>query len=329
MVSVNGKLVMNHTKPPRPDRSTSVPWKHPIPVPYLDPQTDGLGAESFGSAFPQVTRSQGLISYFNAFNILVAPYGHVPLEAFGDPQQSWRILEALNYNRALLSAQILNIENRLRVEEMPNEELEPLSAVLINNNAKRLIQNPTSTYLLVGILSFVGIVHILMLFSSALRRFTKWRKGLLDMDVKELAPDGFSSIAMMAALLDASNFAKYVSEDSYTLSKKDLYERLSSIRFRMSWFRRESDRSLHFTIGVMDDDDFTFVGSKEDMGSEDLGNQDVGRQDIDSQEIDKQDVESQDVESPDVDNQDLGSEDTLEGEERSEIEGTSRPVSSA
>ncbi|KAI3549816.1 hypothetical protein CSPX01_01991 [Colletotrichum filicis] len=67
---------------------------------------------------------------------------------------------------------------------MPNEELEPLSAVLNNNNAKRLVQTPTTTYLLVGILSFVGIVHIFMLFSSALRRITRWRKGLLDMDVK-------------------------------------------------------------------------------------------------------------------------------------------------
>ncbi|KAI3550388.1 hypothetical protein CABS03_05565 [Colletotrichum abscissum] len=215
MVSANGKLVLDNTNPPRPDRSTSTPWKDHIPVPFLDPQTDGLEAESCGSAFPEVARTQGLVSYFNASNILIAPYGQVPLEAFGDPQQSWKILEALKYNCALLSAQILNIENRLRVEEMQNEELEPLSAVLMNNNAKRLVQNPTTTYLLVGILSFVGIIHIFMLFSSALRRFTRWRKGLLDMDVQGLATSGFSSIAMMAALLDSSDFAKHNPEDSY------------------------------------------------------------------------------------------------------------------
>ncbi|KAK1524734.1 hypothetical protein CPAR01_13682 [Colletotrichum paranaense] len=194
---------------------------------------------------------------------------------------------------------------------MQNEELEPLSAVLINNNAKRLVQNPTTTYLLVGILSFVGIVHIFMLFSSALRRFTRWRKGLLDMDVQGLAPDGFSSIAMVAALLNSSNFAKHVPEDSFKLSN-----RLSSIRFRMGWFRRESDRTVHFTVGVMvmDDDDFEFVGSKETVGDENLGHEEMNRRDEDD---------------PDEDSQDMDSEDALEGEERSEFEGIGMPVFTA
>ncbi|KAI3549815.1 hypothetical protein CSPX01_01990, partial [Colletotrichum filicis] len=62
MVSANGKLVLDNTNPPRPDRSASTPWKHHIPVPFLDPQTDGLEAESCGSAFPEVTRTPGLVS---------------------------------------------------------------------------------------------------------------------------------------------------------------------------------------------------------------------------------------------------------------------------
>ncbi|KAK1490707.1 hypothetical protein CTAM01_10633 [Colletotrichum tamarilloi] len=309
MISTHGKLVINHNNPPRPNRSTLVPWESSLLVPFLQPDDDGA-SYVYGSAFPKVEFTpKPLGSSSQAFNILLPPYGKVSFEAFSDLEQSWDIVEALNYDRALLSAQLLNLENRLGVEEMPSEELELLNAVLINNNAKRLFQNPTSTYLLVGILSIVGTVHIFMLLSSVLRRFTTWRRGLLDMDVKGLAPDGFSSIAMMAALLDSSKFEKHVPEDSHKLSKEDLYDRLSSMRFRMGWFRRESDRTMHFTVGVMDDDDFRFVGNKEDVGYEDIN--------------------KQDVDSSDVDRQDMDSEGTLQGEERSEIERTGRPVSTA
>ncbi|KAK1494100.1 hypothetical protein CCUS01_13767 [Colletotrichum cuscutae] len=309
MISTQGKLVINHNNPPRPNRSTLVPWESSLLVPFLEPYDDGA-SHVYGSAFPNVDFTlKPLDPSSQAFNILLPPYGKVSFEAFSDLKQSWDIVEALNYDRALLSAQLLNLENRLGVEEMPSEELELLNAVLINNNAKRLFQNPTSTYLLVGILSIVGTVHIFMLLSSVLRRFTTWRRGLLDMDVKGLAPDGFSSIAMMAALLDSSKFEKHVPENSHKLSKEDLYDRLSSMRFRMGWFRRESDRTMHFTVGVMDDDDFRFVGNKEDVGDEDIN--------------------KQDVDSSDVDRQDMDSEGTLEGEERSEIERTGRPVSTA
>ncbi|KAF4774871.1 hypothetical protein HER10_EVM0004249 [Colletotrichum scovillei] len=351
MISTHGKLVINHNNPPRPNRSTLVPWEPSLLVPLLDPDDDGA-AYAYGSAFPNVEIALATLS--QAFNILLPPYGKVSLEAFSDLEQSWDIVEALNYDRALLSAQLLNLENRLGVEEMPSEELELLNAVLINNNAKRLFQNPTSTYLLVGILSIVGIVHVFMLISSALRRFTTWRRGLLDMDVKGLAPDGFSSIAMMAALLDSSNFEKHVPEDSHKLSKEDLYDRLSSLSFRMGWFRRESDRTMHFTVGILDDDDFKFVSSKDEVVNEEFGNEEINRQDMnkpdvgfqdgDSPDVDDRDVDDRDVDDRDVvdrdvvdrdvddqdmDSQGMGSEDTLEDEERSEIEGTSRPVSPA
>ncbi|KAK1727548.1 uncharacterized protein BDZ83DRAFT_649421 [Colletotrichum acutatum] len=231
MVSVdlfiaNGTLVINHNKPPRPDRPTLIPWEPPLSVPFLDPQTERIGRKEYhGNAFPEVTQSHGLETWFNAFNILVPPHGRVPLEAFGDPGQSWRILEALNFDRALLSAQILNIENRINIEDMQSEGLEPLNAVLINNNnAKRLFQNPTSTYLLVGIL---------------------------------------------------------------------------------------------------------ICGQPEDGGDEELGNEDIDRQDMNRQDVGCQDGDSPDMDSQDMDSQDAGSEDTLKGGERSEIEGTGRPVSTA
>ncbi|KAI3549817.1 hypothetical protein CSPX01_01992 [Colletotrichum filicis] len=84
----------------------------------------------------------------------------------------------------------------------------------------------------------------------------------------------------------------------------------------MRWFRRESDRTVHFTVGVMvmDDDDFKFVGSKETVGDENLGHEEMNRRDGDN---------------PDEDSQDMGSEDALEGEERSESEGLGKPVSTA
>ncbi|KAF6807771.1 hypothetical protein CSOJ01_07973 [Colletotrichum sojae] len=107
-----------------------------------------------------------------------------------------------------------------------------------------------------------------MLLSTFLRRRLGPRKWFLDMDVKGLAPDGFNSIGMMAALLRPSNAMQYM--PSQVLSQAETYEQLRGLRFRMGWFRRESDQTRRFTIGVLGDQNFTFLGGKNDLDAEGL-----------------------------------------------------------
>ncbi|KAF9870225.1 hypothetical protein CkaCkLH20_12311 [Colletotrichum karsti] len=139
---------------------------------------------------------------------------------------------------------------------------------VVNKDRRKLVQNRTATYLLVGILSIVALVHLVTLLSTILRRRFGWRRGLLDMNAKGLAPDGFGSINMTTALLSPSNAIQHM--PSQKLSKDDIYEQLSGLRFRLGWFRREHDQTRHFTIGVMGDGELTWVGKKTDAEEKDL-----------------------------------------------------------
>ncbi|KAJ3940064.1 uncharacterized protein N0V96_010065 [Colletotrichum fioriniae] len=89
------------------------------------------------------------------------------------------------------------------------------------------------------------------------------------MNVKGLAPDGFNSIAAMTALLKDSNAMDHLPEGAEHMSKKELHEKLSGLRFRMGWFWRESTQTRHYTIGVLDDENFEFLGNKDEIARED------------------------------------------------------------
>ncbi|KAF6808322.1 hypothetical protein CMUS01_13926 [Colletotrichum musicola] len=148
----------------------------------------------------------------------------------------------------------------------------PMEAFAVDHGAKRVAQSPTATYLLLGILGFVAATHIAMLISTFLRRRLGPRRWLLDLDVKGLAPDGFNSIGMMAALLLPSNLMRYM--PSQVSSPADNHQQLRGLRFRMGWFRRESDQTRHFTIGVLGDENFTFLGGKNDLDTDGLKKKD-------------------------------------------------------
>ncbi|KAF6803343.1 hypothetical protein CMUS01_15118 [Colletotrichum musicola] len=90
------------------------------------------------------------------------------------------------------------------------------------------------------------------------------------MKVKGLAPDGCDSMAAMAALLANSNIPDRLPKDINLASLNELYDQLSGLRFRMGWFWNEATQTKHYTIGVLDDDDFKFLGDKGQMEKERL-----------------------------------------------------------
>ncbi|KAF6842813.1 hypothetical protein CMUS01_02739 [Colletotrichum musicola] len=204
------------------------------------------------------------------FGFLIEPHGPIPAEAFGDPGLEQTILNELNHNRALISAQLLNLESRFDIDEgsnstaFPPERLDTVDGVLIDYDNRRIVQNTVETYILTAILGVVAAANILALLSSLLRRWRPLtRGGIFDMNVKGLAPKDFQSILMTASLLESSNATEHIPIETQSLSRDECNGILTSLRFRLGWFRRESDQTRHFTIGVMGDDNFTFLSNEE------------------------------------------------------------------
>ncbi|KAK1701018.1 hypothetical protein BDP55DRAFT_640178 [Colletotrichum godetiae] len=84
------------------------------------------------------------------------------------------------------------------------------------------------------------------------------------MEVKGLAPDGFHSMKSMAALLHGSNISSHMHlpQSVHLLSKGDLYSRIDDLSFRMSWFQRTIDQAKYFTIGILGDEEFMYMGKE-------------------------------------------------------------------
>ncbi|KAE9575741.1 hypothetical protein CGMCC3_g8234 [Colletotrichum fructicola] len=82
------------------------------------------------------------------------------------------------------------------------------------------------------------------------------------MDVKGLAPDGFNSFAALASLLRDSNALSHLPEGTELLSTDELHGMFPHLGFHLGWFQDETDESKHFTIGVLEDEDFKFLARK-------------------------------------------------------------------
>jgi hypothetical protein len=74
---------------------------------------------------------------------------------------------------------------------------------------------------------------------------------LLDLEFKGQAPDGFSSISMMKALLQGSNYRSYMPENAAAKPPKEIHRCFAGNRFRMGGFWDESRGSSIFIIGVI------------------------------------------------------------------------------
>ncbi|KAF9871091.1 hypothetical protein CkaCkLH20_11508 [Colletotrichum karsti] len=178
---------------------------------------------------------------------------------------------------------IANVENRIYAGENATVATESsrsqVTATVTYKAQSRLVQNKTPTYVIVAILTAIIFVNAWSLLSAMIRHFKgrQYRNKLLDMNVKGLAPENYNSIAVMSSLLSESNLPTYLPVNTRLLSSEELHSMLSGLSFRMGWFQRtnpSSEPSKHFTIGVMEDENFVFLGSKEDMKKKEADTQD-------------------------------------------------------
>ncbi|KAK1654987.1 hypothetical protein BDP81DRAFT_457654 [Colletotrichum phormii] len=205
------------------------------------------------------------------FTLLLRPFGRLPLEAFGDPGREDEVLNDTHHLYGFLAAQLANLENRIDITNYSRDGSQPFlpdtNTAIANLTRRRLVQNSKVTNAIIGILSLTAISQVLMLISSAFKPLRNSR--LFNMKVKGLAPDGYNSMAATKALLQDSNAMHHLPEGAELMSKENLHRELSGLRFRMGWFWRETTQTRHYTIGVLDDEDFEFLGNKDEIAKED------------------------------------------------------------
>ncbi|KAK1656351.1 hypothetical protein BDP81DRAFT_20203 [Colletotrichum phormii] len=257
--------ILDPERPPEPDLSATKLWDPPFDVPHFDYQFINFQA---GDAFPAVSLNEPLAgSMQRQFTVLMEPYGQLPLSALGDPSQESNVLDGLKHNLGFIGAQLANLENRFSVTESsrnrppPSDGLPSLQAIVVDRSKRRLVQNPTITYILMAVLGLVALVNILAVLSAA-TRYLSGRPWLFDMEVKGLAPDGFHSMTSMVALLHGSNAPSHLPQSIHLLSKGDLYSRIDDLSFQMGWFQRALDQARYFTIGVLGDEEFMYMGKE-------------------------------------------------------------------
>ncbi|KAF4887774.1 hypothetical protein CGCF415_v014710 [Colletotrichum fructicola] len=262
-----GEYVLDSEKRPQPDLSRARPWSPPFDVPHIDGQFGNIE-----SAIPDVNTDATLIGELSEwFRPLMRPFGRFSLDAFEDPSQEEQILDDLHHQYGFLAAQLANLENRFDITESsetdPPPSLPHLEAVATDNGRRRLVQDPRVTYVIIAILSLTIIANLWALGFVA-TGLTTGKSRLLHMKVEGLAPDGCNSMAAMAALLSNSNILSRLPGNANSMSAKELNNHMSGLRFQMGWFLDEATQTKHYTIGAMDDEDFKFIGSKEQMDKE-------------------------------------------------------------
>lgn len=267
----NKTILIDHQNPPTQDNSTIRPWSPPFSFPQLGDLEELTGVSD---VFPEINVSDPRASDFSTkFSALVEPFGPIQVEDFGKTSQEGDILEALHSNLGFVSAQLANLEHRLSLDEksveapVNHDDLPSVNATIADNGRQRLIQNQTITFILIGILSLVVVVNAWALILIGLRRMLRDKENywLLDMDLKGVAPKGFSSIAMMESLIYGSNFLKDTPKDVCQMSLNDLHKRLAGTLFRTGWFQGTESREEDFTIGAIEDEKFPFLGGKRDI----------------------------------------------------------------
>ncbi|KAK1723868.1 uncharacterized protein BDZ83DRAFT_579879 [Colletotrichum acutatum] len=268
LIFQDGEYSIDQEVPPRPNMLAAEPWDTAFAIPNVDIQFQSRLRDRMAIPIPLRPNTTNLDPWFET---LIQPFGRFPADAFGDPSFEEEILKDVHHLYGFLVAQLANVENRLKITESsrdgPAPSLPNLKATITNLSHRRLMQDPTVTYIIVAILTLTAISQILMLISSVFKPLRKSR--LFNMNVKGLAPDGFNSIAAMTALLKDSNAMDHLPEGAEHMSKKELHEKLSGLRFRMGWFWRESTQTRHYTIGVLDDENFEYLGNKDEIARED------------------------------------------------------------
>ncbi|KAK7216469.1 hypothetical protein V2G26_004472 [Clonostachys chloroleuca] len=239
----------------------------------IAPDRKDLGFEpSLLTVFTQGMYVNELIEGFDdQFKAITKPYGPIAVEDFDNPDKESEILEALHFNVAMATAQLVNSEQRFGINETSNMapkehgELPQVKATIMNPNRTRLIQNPAVTIAILMILSLVASVNIWALVSAVLRRYHGIHSWLIDMEFKGVAPDDFNSTALMDALLHESNIKSYFPEDLRLTPPSKIYEELRELSFVLGWFGGYGhwEDEAELTIGVLDDEESPFLGYRQ------------------------------------------------------------------
>lgn len=282
----DGNILIDHNNPPVQDESSTRPWIPPFGVPVLDNtmlqsdledalrEADRYGSLPSAFEFPREAVSNHQYGVTYQFQHLVKPYGPIVVEDLSDPDQEDRILELLHSKLTFAAAQLATIEQRLESNETSDSEpwtfderlREPVAGTITDNLRLRVVQNSNITFTLIAILSLVAAVHIWALASQGWRRFSspgrRRRPWLLDLERRGVAPPNFSSIAMMASLLDGSNCSSVLPKNAHLMAPKELHQHLAGKEFRLGWFSNTETGLDVYTIGVLDEGNLVFRGPK-------------------------------------------------------------------
>ncbi|TDZ22337.1 hypothetical protein Cob_v004845 [Colletotrichum orbiculare MAFF 240422] len=251
MMRVGEELVVDQTNgPPREDEDSARPFSWAVDVP------------DYEKALPVVFVAEQTVNLIHDdLKALVEPYGTLKFEELGDARWVDKVLDEFNTNLAFMSAQILSLENRLaigqdsRTAPFPGAaELPDVEVVVTDRSQRRLVQNATVTYIVIGILGFVAAVNVWTAVSGAARRFGL-RSKLLSMDVRGVAPDRFGSQEAMAGLLWGSNAMQRAPGGE--TKTEEVHGKLDGMRFAMGWFRGDGEERC-FTVGVVGDEKFEY-----------------------------------------------------------------------
>ncbi|CAH0022008.1 unnamed protein product [Clonostachys rhizophaga] len=257
-------LQVDHQRPPSPDYSKAKPL-------YPSFSTPTFGGDEIDTFWPKTTFSydqEGIVEWLDTrYHYLFQPTGSLDVTRIGDPDYDQTLLEAIHSSYALIAGQLANALNRLNIDEAStsspshSEELPLISATATDKRQRRLFQKADMTYLIVGILSLCFLINTWALVSSGLKRFINYRgKFFLDLEMKDLVPPDYNSIAMATSLLSPSNYSKYLD------SGDEQGPGMLGLRFRMGWFIRKGGQERELTIGVLNDPDFQFLGGKQSNG---------------------------------------------------------------
>lgn len=254
LVYIDGDFNIDRNSPPTVNTTGSRPWSPPFSVPELPRLSNSFFPENLGSD-PRFAHLD------DQFQSLMEPVGPVGFEDLNDPQSDEYVLSLVNEGTRVALAQIANYESRLPLTSLSVQEpyktgsLQDVSAEIIDNRRYRLVQSYKVTWSLVAILLAVFAVNAWAIASSAIlrregrqglsmlssatsaRRMGRWswRRWVLDLELRGVAPSDYNSIALMAALLDGSNYAEHMPENAEFLPKEELYERLGRGRCQLQW----------------------------------------------------------------------------------------------
>ncbi|CAG9993909.1 unnamed protein product [Clonostachys byssicola] len=251
LLSTDGKtLQLDYRHPPVPDLSKLKPYEPPLVV-------SNKFLEQFGSESVFFSRVN-LTNIGHIFPAVVEPLGSFRLESLADPDQDLKLIEAAKHQFAILAAQLISIKHRYSVNE--SSDLTPLKGIVVDNNRLRLVQNFPVTVTMIVILSLVLAFHTWGLISTGLRKaLGGGRKWLLDLELKGVAPPGFSSISMMNDLLNGSNIHEHLPRGADFMSAKDISKSFKNLECRLGWFYNTRTEQQQYTVGIIERDEFEFV----------------------------------------------------------------------